>query len=181
MMEGGYVKIYRKIWDNPVVAKDPETFTVWLWLLTHATHKERDVVFGKERVTLKAGQLITGRKQIADGTAVNESKITRILNKLKNEQQIEQQTNSRGSLITIVRWSDYQQGEQPSEQQVNSKRTASEQQANTNKNDKNVNKDKNIIYYNARAREGRFDDSISSDEALKRLQALREKIKKGGK
>lgn len=50
--------------------------------------------------------------------------------------------NSRFSLITIVKYEVYQnesgQLEQQNEQQVNSRRTAGEQQVNTNKNGKNV-------------------------------------------
>ena len=56
---------------------------------------------------------------------------------LKNEHQIEQQTTSQNRLITIVSWNEYQKSEQPFEQQVNNKRTTSEQQMNTNKNIKN--------------------------------------------
>lgn len=129
-----WIKIYEQIWDNPIVTQDPETFTVWIWLLTHAASKPFDTMFGSERVTLKPGQLVTGRAQIAAGTGVNPSKVNRILKRLKIEQQIEQQVNSRGSLISIVNWDEYQQNR-------TAKRTASEQQVNTNKKeeiDKNI-------------------------------------------
>ena len=93
---------------------------------------------------LKPGQLITGRKSIALALHIDESKVERILKSLKSEQQIEQQTSSKNRLISITNWEFYQQSEQQNEQQVNNKRTTSEQQVNTNKNiknDKNERKD----------------------------------------
>ena len=126
----GWVKVYRKMLENPVVWKTPEHVAVWVWLLLNATHNERATLFGGKKIVLKPGQLIAGRKKIAAATNVNESKVYRILEDLKSEQQIEQQVNSHGSLISIVAWNEYQKSEQPSEQQVNSHRTLY-------KNDKN--------------------------------------------
>ena len=76
---------------------------------------------------------------------ISESKTYRVLNAYKSEHQIEQQISNRNSLITIVNWDKYQITEQQIEQQVNSNRTTSEQQVNTNKNIKNI---KNEIIYN---------------------------------
>jgi hypothetical protein len=67
---------------------------------------------------------------------------------LEIEQQIEQQKTTKFTIITILNWDRYQENEQQSEQQVNNKRTTSEQQVNTNKNvknDKNVENDKKTI------------------------------------
>lgn len=146
-MSNGWIKIHRKIWDNPIVTKDAEHFVVWIYLLTHATHKPRWALFGKDKIRLKPGQLITGRQIISKTTGVNENKVYRILKTLKIEQQIEQQVNSKGSLITIVNWNEYQKIEQQNEQQVNSNRTATEQQVNTNKNNKNKKNKKNDKNY----------------------------------
>ena len=44
----------------------------------------------------------------------------------------------------MLSWSDYQSDEQQNEQQVNNKRTTTEQQVNTNKNVKNVKEQKNV-------------------------------------
>ena len=140
----GYVKLYRCLLDNPIVCKDAEHFAVWCYLLLKATHKEYDAVFKGERITLKRGQLITGRKKISSKLSVSESKVQRILKSFENEQQIEQQMDSRNRLISIVKWELYQRSEQLNEQQVNSNRTASEQLVNTNKNVKNDKKVKNV-------------------------------------
>lgn len=141
----GYIKLYRKILENPVVTKDSDFFAVWSYLLLNASHNNFDVMFEGKKITLNPGQLITGRKSIHSFFSnISESKIQRILKVLENEHQIEQQTTPRNRLITIVNWNEYQQSEQQDEQQVNNKRTTNEQQVNTTKNVKKVKKVKNV-------------------------------------
>ena len=152
----GWIKLHRKTLKNPIVCKDADHLAVWCYLLLNATHDDLDVVFGTERITLVPGQLITGRKKIARDLAIDENKVYRILKSLKIEQQIEQQANSKGSLITIVNWESYQKAEQPTEQQVNNERTATEQQVNTNKNE--------------RSKEGKNKDIICSTEVERVVQ-----------
>lgn len=152
-MSDGWIKLQREILDNPIVCKDAEYFSVWCYLLLNATHKEMDVEFRGKRITLKSGQLVTGRKKIAEHFNINESKVQRILKKLENEQQIEQQTSTKNRLITIVNWNKYQKGEQQNTQQLNNKCTTTEQQLNTNnnvimeegKNEKNIYMDLSFI------------------------------------
>jgi uncharacterized phage protein (TIGR02220 family) len=130
----GWVKLYRQTLENPIVCKDAEYFSVWCYLLLNATHKSYKVEFKGEVISLAPGQLITGRKKIAQQFNISESKVQRILKKLEIEQQIEQQTSTKKRLISVLNWDKYQSIEQQDEQQVNNKRTTSEQQVNTNKN-----------------------------------------------
>lgn len=140
----GFVKIHRKMLDNPVVCKDNDYFRVWLYLLLNASHKGYSAIFNGKKIELKAGQLITGRKSIAEKCNISESKAQRILKSFEIEQQIEQQTGNKNRLITVLNWDKYQNSEQQIEQQVNIKRTSNEQQVNTNKNVKNDKKVKNV-------------------------------------
>ncbi len=128
--ENGYVKIYRDMLDNPVVCKDNDYFRVWLYLLLTASHKGYSAMFNGQKIELKPGQLITGRKSIAEKCNISESKAQRILKSFKIEQQIEQQTGNKNRLITILNWDKYQNSEQQIEQQVNTNKNV--------KNDKNV-------------------------------------------
>lgn len=140
----GWIKLHRKTLDNPIITKDSDYLAVWIYLLLNTTHKEYDVLFKGERVTLKRGQLLTGRKSISEKLKIDENKVQRILKSLENEHQIEQQKSNKNRLITIVSWDKYQQDEQQNEQQLNNKRTTTEQQVNTNKNVKNIKNDKNV-------------------------------------
>jgi len=146
MNRQGWIKIHRQILNNPIVTKDSDHFAIWMYLLLEAQHKPYDKVFNGKRITLQPGQLITGRKVIANHLNVSESKVFRVLKFLKSEQQIEQQTSSKSSMITVLNWDTYQVGEQHIEQQVNNNRTTSEQQVNTLQEGKNDNNEiKEII------------------------------------
>ena len=115
----GWVKFYREMLDNPVVCKDAEHFAIWSYLLLKANRKEKDVTFAGERITLKPGQLLTGRKQIASHFNISESKVQRVLKKFEEEQQIEQKSSNKSRLISITNWDAMQQPkEEPNNQQA---------------------------------------------------------------
>jgi len=133
----GYVCVWRKLRDHPRY-RDSEFVHVWLHLILNATHKEMEAIFCGKKIVLQPGQLVTGRHSIARDTGVHDSKVNRILQQLKSEQQIEQQGGNLNSLITIRNWRVYQFSEQQIGQPANSNRTATEQPANTNNNEKNV-------------------------------------------
>ena len=87
--------------------------------------------------------LIMTIKRRLNMTKMSDSKKTKILTKLsKIEQQNEQQTDVVNDLISIIFELSKYESEQQNEQQVNNKRTTSEQQVNTNKNIKNIKNDK---------------------------------------
>ena len=138
MIEQGWIKLHRKMLDNPVVWKDSDHLAVWIYLLLNATHKDMDVLFKSKRITLKPGQLITGRKSIASQLSISDSKVKRVLLAFESDQQIDRQRSNKNSLITILNWCEYQQNDQQNDQQVTSKRAASDQQVTTNKNVKNI-------------------------------------------
>jgi len=133
MPANGWICLHRKIWDNPR-AKDPEWLAVWLYLLTHATHKPILGVFQGKVINLIPGQLITGRAAISNKVGVLESKVRRVLETLKTDQQISQQTSNLNSLITIVKWNEYQQISQQISQPPANQRPTNDQQAATNNN-----------------------------------------------
>lgn len=143
-MNNGWIKLYRKILDNPKMMDDNDYFIVWIKLLLLVTHQEKRVIWKGHEINLKPGQILTGRKFIASQSLVSEMKVERILKWLESEQQIEQQTSNKNRIITILNWNRYQQSEQQIEHPVNNHRTTTEQQVNTYKNDKNVKNDKNI-------------------------------------
>lgn len=107
-MENGYIKIYRKILDNPIVCKDTDYFMVWIYLLLKATHSGYYSIFQGKKIELMPGQLITGRKKIAKACNISESKVQRILTVFESEQQIKKQSSNKNSLITVVNWKKYQ-------------------------------------------------------------------------
>lgn len=131
----GWIKLHRKMMEWAHYG-DSDYVAFWIHLLLSASHKPIKKCFGKETITVNAGQLISSRCSLAAATGINEHKIDRMLTRLQSEQQIEQQTCSTSRLITITKWKEYQQDEQQNEQQVSSDRAASEQRVSTNNNNK---------------------------------------------
>ena len=128
---GGYIKLYRKMLDNSVCMRDSTHFAVWCWLLMNACWKPTKVSFGGKQITLKPGQLTTGRNKIAKALSEQATKIYRALKRFESEQLIEQRTDRQCTLITILNWDKYQESEQPREQEVNNEWTTSEQRNDT--------------------------------------------------
>jgi len=75
---------------------------------------------------------------------IKQGTVYRLLKFLECAGNIEVKSNNKFSIISIKNWHIYQQEEIGSEQQVNNKRTTSEQQVNTNKNRKELKKEKKI-------------------------------------
>lgn len=134
----GWVKIHRKILDNPIVCKDSDYLAVWVYLLLNATHQEYDTLFKGKRMTLQKGQLITGTISISKKLKVNKDKVQRILKSFENDKQIEQQTSNRNRLITILNWNKYQEFDKQNDKQVINKCETDDKQLITNKNGKNI-------------------------------------------
>jgi hypothetical protein len=132
----GWVKIHRKMLDNPTVMKDPDYLAVWIYLILNATHKERNVMFRGKKIVLQQGQLLTGRKSISSQLSIHESKIRRILTAFEIDQQIDRQRSNKNSIISILNWSKYQIIDQQNDQEMTNKRPTSDQQVTTNNNDR---------------------------------------------
>lgn len=119
----GWIKIHRKILDNPIIMKDSDHLAVWMYLLLNATHSEYPALFKGQKIMLKPGQLITGRKSIAATLNITESKIRRVLDDFESDQQISRQRSNKNTLISLDNWDKYQCFDQQSDQQATNKKS----------------------------------------------------------
>ena len=87
-MTNGWVKIHRKLIEKGYYKKSKYVH-LWIHILLKANHKEKEFLWNDKLVKIKRGQFLTGRKQLAEETGINESSIERILKMLENEHQIE--------------------------------------------------------------------------------------------
>lgn len=129
-MENGWIKLHRKVLLNPINQRSAY-FHLWVTLLLKANHEPTKMMWNKGIIVVKEGQMITGRNKLSEETGIPPSTIEDILNYLESQHQIQQQKNTKFRLITIVNWKDYQQI-------PTAKATTSRQQADTNKNVKNI-------------------------------------------
>lgn len=151
----GFIKLRRRLLSNPCVMQSSAHLAVWVYLLLSANFADCDTRFGGRRVRLKAGQLITGRRRLAEALHLSESKVQRILDRFEAEQQISQCTTPSGRLITICNWARYQGYSPEKPQATDNDRTASEQQTDTVIR-KEEEKEEKETGENARAREAVF-------------------------
>src|SRR5262245_46095059 len=107
----GWISLHRKLLYHPKF-RDSEFVHVWVYLLLSATWQPYEADFNGKKIILMPGQLVTGRHSIARATGVHESKVKRVLIRLKTDQQIDQQTGNTSSLITIRNWVLYQKSDQ---------------------------------------------------------------------
>ncbi len=142
-MNEGWIKLYRKFrtWQW---YKKSEMVHLFIHMLLSANHKEKKW----QGVTIQRGQLITGRKTLSEETGISQQTIRTCLRRLEESEEINQQSTSKFSLITVCNYDDYQsliEDDQPAtNQQVTSNQPATNQQLTTNKNVKNIKNEKNI-------------------------------------
>lgn len=143
-MSSGWVKLHRKILDNPIFKND-KLFRVFMYLLLKASHTERDQLIGDSIVHLKVGQWATGRKAISRDTGLTEQNVRTAIAKLEMLGILTIKVTVKYSIFSITNWHNHQQDNQ----QVTNKQPTSNQQVTTNKNVKNVknvkNKDLSVI------------------------------------
>lgn len=147
----GWVKLHRTI-QNSKFGKNPELFHLFAILLLRANHKDG---FTKDGTLIRAGQFMTSKISLANEFQYSEMKMHRMLSRLISEGQIDASSNTRNTIITIINWEHYQQGDGSIDGQVMLRRGTDDEQVRTNKNANN-NKNKNnsspeflvIEYYN---------------------------------
>ena len=124
-MHRGYIKIWRKIKDSGLYQL-PETFTLFMFILTEATHQPRRV----GSTLLQRGQYSSGRIELARILKQSEQTVRTGLGRLKRLEILTIETTSHGSIYTVVNYSLYQVNEGDANQQTNQPLTSDQPAAN---------------------------------------------------
>ena len=109
-----YIKLDRKITEWEWFT-DGNTLKLWIYLLVHAQYHDGNY----KGIEIKRGQLVTGRKKLANELDMTESQIRNSLSKLITTNEITIKATNRFSLITIVKYGFYQGDDDDSNQQNN--------------------------------------------------------------
>ena len=153
----GFLALHRKIRESAVF-NDLELYRLWTICLTEASHKEHEILVGRQTVTLQKGQFLTGRfelhkmyhKGLKPKNFVSEKTVWRWLETLQKIENVTINSTNKYSIFTVVNWSFYQGNDQVNDQQVTNKRPTNDQQMTTNNNGnkgkkvKNGNKEKEL-------------------------------------
>lgn len=140
----GWIKLYRKIVDNPYYFSEPFTRSqAWIDLLILANHKDNFYYKRGVKIDVKRGQIGMSLENLAKRFRWSRGKIERFISELESSSQIVRQNNNVTTLLSIVNYDLYQQDSnadnKPSRTQ-NSKANGHQtvKQTDTNKNVKNV-------------------------------------------
>lgn len=118
-MDDGYLKLWRcsmesQVWNNDGLWK------VWCWCLMRASYKERWVPVttgsGSTEVLLKPGQFIFGRNTAAKKLGMKPSTIKKRMDKLEKIGNINIQSNSHYSIVSVCSWEKFQPPKKEKEQ-----------------------------------------------------------------
>ena len=134
----GWIKLHRSLLDWEWY-DDANTCRLFIHLLLRANHKPKNW----RGIAINTGQLLTGRKVLAEQTGLSEQQVRTSLDKLKSTNEITIKSTSHNSLITLVCWESYQQNNQDDNQAVTKQQPTDNQAVTTNKNVKNDNNEKN--------------------------------------
>jgi predicted peptidase len=139
-----WIKLHRKFleWEW---FETPEMVKLFIYILLKVNFR------GKKwkGISVKRGQLITGRKQLSNDLNMSEQKIRTCMNKLKSTNEITIKTTNKYSVITVTNYDSYNvlndskqptNNQQPNQQTTN-KQPTNNQQLTTTKNNK---KEKNV-------------------------------------
>lgn len=132
----GFITLQRQILDWEWY-DEANTFRVFLHLLLKANHKDNKY----RGAIVKRGTLLTGLDVLSKETGLSMQQVRTCLSRLKSTNEITIKTSSKGSVIQLVKYNNYQSAtnKTTNEQQTNNKPST------TNNNDNNDNNEKNTI------------------------------------
>ncbi|MFI2962612.1 DNA replication protein [Klebsiella aerogenes] len=113
----GYVSIHRQFMDSRLY-KDSQAVHLWLHLILKANHVEATVNTDIGPVTVGRGQMLTGRPTLVSETFIPDNKVRSLLRTFESKGMLK--TTSMGkkfSLLTIVKYDDFQSQNCPTDVQ----------------------------------------------------------------
>ncbi len=142
-MTAGWIKLHRQLLESRVFQNEG-LLKIWIWCLLRANHRKTWVSIrtgnGYTEIELQPGQFLFGRGSASAQTRMNPTTVWKRMQKLKSTGNLNIESNSKCSIITIVNWNSYQNDQEKSDSESINQVTAKEQPGDTDKNDKNVKK-----------------------------------------
>lgn len=173
MENSGYIKLHRQMleWEW---YDDLPTKVLFLHLLFKANWKDKKW----HGVEVKRGQLITSQNNLAEETQLSRQQIRRAIDNLISTNEITKSTNAKYTIITVVKYNDYQLDNQVDNQQTTKSQPSSNQVATTTK-ERNKERNNNTIYINNNKSNILIKEK--DKEKLKEKEREKEKVAKRGK
>lgn len=150
----GWIKLHRQIVNSSKFA-DPDILRLWILCLTKAAHKETVAVIDRQEIPLLPGQFVTGRFSLdsdynaglAPRKKIKDTTLWNWLQRLEKWGDLDIKSTNKYSVVTVLKWCEYQESLTTEPQQIDNRLTTEPQQFDTNKNvkkEKNDKKDKEV-------------------------------------
>ena len=129
MKTGGFITLHRQILDWEWY-KNVNTFVLFLYLLLTANYEDGRF----EGKTIKRGQLVTSLQSLSVGTGLTIQQVRTALSHLISTGEITDEPTNRYRVITVIKYSDYQDATDRStiNQQATNNQSTGNQQSNNN-------------------------------------------------
>jgi hypothetical protein len=138
----GWIKLHRSLQDS-AIASHPEYLAVWVHLMLRAQHAACECVVGRQIIRLSPGQLVFGRIKFSSEIGVSENKVRAALDVMKTLNMVTIKSMAKFSIISIVKWQEFQQESPANNHETASTSPADHQHPATYKNVKNEKNEKN--------------------------------------
>ena len=147
----GWIKLHRKITDNPLYFSEPFTRSMaWIDMLLIANHSDNFFFKRGIRVDIETGQIGYDLDTLGKRWKWSRGKVERFLQMLEKDEQIVRQKTNVTTLISIVNYKEYQTDDKPNRKandKPNSKANENKQECiRIIKNEKEVILDRWIEY-----------------------------------
>lgn len=145
-MKEGWIKLHRCIEDNEFYFAEPfNRSNAWIDLLLLTSFHSKEFYLRGVKVVVNEGELAISHRELEERWKRNSRTISKYLNDFEKAGMIRQKKSRIITVISIVKWSDYQQIITNRTQQNTQQFTQQNAQQNTQPT-KNIKNDKNNIY-----------------------------------
>ena len=111
-MENSWIRLHRKLMDDPLYFAEPfSKMQAWIDLLLLANFADRVTFIRGNRVTIKRGQVAYSREWFSGRWRWSRGRVERFLSMLENDRKIVQRKSHIISIVTIVNYDFYQKTE----------------------------------------------------------------------
>lgn len=166
-MENGFIVLHRKMLDWEW-ADEPLTGWLWVTLLLMANHE--DIKW--RGIVIKRGQFVTGLEELAHQTGLSIQQVRTRLDRLIECGCITKKSTNKNTLITICKYSDYQDLPKENNKQITNKQQTNNKQITTNNNENN----NNINTHTNNAHEDGFFSEAFENETWREAIRMRHKL-----
>lgn len=112
----GWIALYRAIMEHWIWNTSPQRLKRWIYILFCVAWQEKVVGFGDKEVTLKRGQMVTSIRRLMGMWNTNSTTVRNTLDSFVEHGMIEVKTEPKMTIITVLNYDKYQQGNEDQEQ-----------------------------------------------------------------